>query len=94
MTMLKQIEKGKQNIARCEKSLALEKLKKRKADTRHKIELGGLVIKSGMAGYNKATLLGALDYIYNLILQDESYKNLFELTGNSIFHSEVQTKLR
>lgn len=92
MTMLKQIEKEKQNLARCENSLALEKLKKRKADTRHKIELGGIVIKSGMAGYNKVILLGALDYIRNLILRDESYKNLFELTGSGLFNSTVQTK--
>ncbi|HAT7074085.1 TPA: conjugal transfer protein TraD, partial [Legionella pneumophila] len=46
MTMLKQIEKEKQNLARCEKSLALEKIKIRKTDTRRKIEFGGLVIKS------------------------------------------------
>jgi hypothetical protein len=85
MTMLKQIEKGKQNIARCEKSLALEKLKKRKADTRHKIELGGLVIKSGMDQYNKAIILGSLDYIFKLIKENDLYHELFESTGENIF---------
>lgn len=40
MTINEQITKEKQLFARCEKSLALEKLKKRKANTRRKIELG------------------------------------------------------
>ena len=87
MDTLEQIVKQKQSIARCENSLAQEKLKKRRADTRRKIELGGLVVKSGMAQYNKATLLGALDYIFKLILQDESYKYLFEISGDNLFQN-------
>ncbi|HAU1979727.1 TPA: conjugal transfer protein TraD [Legionella pneumophila] len=85
MTMLEEIEKEKQLIARCEKSLALEKLKKRRADTRYKIELGGLVIKSRMAQYNKATILGALDFVFNLIKKDHSHQILFESRGENIF---------
>ncbi|KTD20135.1 conjugal transfer protein TraD [Legionella londiniensis] len=85
MTILKQIEKERQLLVRCEKSLALEKLKKRKADTRHKIELGGLVIKSRMEQYNKATILGALDFVFNLIKKDNSYQMLFESIGENIF---------
>lgn len=85
MTMLKHIEKEKQNLARCEKSLALEKLKKRKADTRRKIELGGLVIKSGMSAYHKATVLGALNYALTLMIQDPKYEVLFESNGQSLF---------
>ncbi|HAT8371218.1 TPA: conjugal transfer protein TraD, partial [Legionella pneumophila] len=57
-TTFKQIEKEKQSIARYEKSLAQEKLKKRRVDTRRKIELGGLVIKSGMGQYSKTVVLG------------------------------------
>ncbi|HAT1979019.1 TPA: conjugal transfer protein TraD [Legionella pneumophila] len=85
MNMLEQIEKEKQLIARCEKSLALEKLRKRRADTRHKIELGGLVIKSGMDRFNKATILGALDYSLKMIEENISYKDLFEVTGKKLF---------
>lgn len=85
MIILKQIEKERQLLVRCEKSLALEKLKKRKADTRHKIELGGLVIKSKMEQYNKATILGALDFAFNLIKKDNSYQTLFESMGENIF---------
>ncbi|CZJ92393.1 conjugal transfer protein TraD [Legionella pneumophila] len=85
MTILEQIVKEKQLIARCEKSLALEKLKRRKADTRRKIELGGLVIKSGLDGFNKSTILGALKHSLNLIEQDKSYINLFEAKGHDLF---------
>lgn len=54
MTTHHQIIKQQQQVARCEKSLALEKLKKRRADTRRKIEFGGLVIKAGIDGFNRA----------------------------------------
>lgn len=80
-----EIKKQKQVIARCEKSLALEKLKKRRADTRRKIELGGLVIKSGMDGYNKAVILGALDHLLKIVLEDKDYQQLFESKGNDLF---------
>lgn len=85
MTMLKQIEKEKQNLARCEKSLALEKLKKRKADTRRKIELGGLVIKAGMGEFDKAVVLGALIHAIRLTTQDSDCYKLFEDIGVSSF---------
>lgn len=85
MKMLEQIQKKKQLIARCEKSLALEKLKKRRADTRRKIEFGGLVIKSGFNNYNKLIILGALDYSLELILQDEHYIKVFQSRGINLF---------
>ncbi len=85
MTTLDEIQKEKQVIARAEKSLALDKLKKRKADTRRKIELGGLVIKAGMDGFNKSVILGALDHAIQLIGQDEGYLNLLEARGSSLF---------
>ncbi|WP_454781681.1 conjugal transfer protein TraD [Legionella sp. WA2022007384] len=85
MAISDQIKKQKQLIARCEKSLVLEKLKKRRADTRRKIELGGLVIKSGIDGFNKSVILGALDYSLSLLEEDESYNSLFEIKGNNLF---------
>ncbi|MBN5929498.1 conjugal transfer protein TraD [Legionella pneumophila serogroup 1] len=85
MDTSKQIKKQEQIIAREEKVLALAKLKQRKADTRRKIELGGLVIKSGMGGYDKATILGALDYALSLMGQDKDYANLFIAKGNHLF---------
>ena len=85
MTILKQIKKEQQLIARCEQSIALEKLKKRRADTRRKIELGGLVIKSGMEGFNKAIILGALEYIMQLLEKEPDFKNRFEARGEVLF---------
>ncbi|CZH23371.1 conjugal transfer protein TraD [Legionella pneumophila] len=88
MTMLEEIEKEKQLIARCERSLALERLKKRRADTRCKIELGGLVIKSGLSKYDKVTVLGALDYALKLIMLDEYHKQ-FNIRGKELFESKL-----
>ncbi|HDS3853584.1 TPA: conjugal transfer protein TraD [Legionella pneumophila] len=87
MNTLDQIEKEKQLIARCEKSLAMEKLKKRRADTRHKIELGGLVIKAGLHRFEKAIILGALDFSLELIKHDQHYENLFLDRGVDLFSS-------
>lgn len=75
----------KQFIARQEKLLAQEKLKKRRADTRRKIEYGGLVIKSAMNIYNKSVVLGALTHALQLINQDENYLTLFESIGDNLF---------
>jgi hypothetical protein len=85
MTTLDKIVKEKQLIARCEKSLAVEKLKKRKADTRRKIELGGLVIKAGMDGFNKSVVLGAIVHAMQLIGRDETHVMLFESIGEHLF---------
>lgn len=79
-----QIKKEKQLIERCEKSLTLKKLKQRRADTRRKIEFGGLVIKAGMDGYDKAIIMGALNYASELLKEDE-YRNLFQLRGQYLF---------
>jgi hypothetical protein len=85
MDTREQILKQKQSIARCENSLAMEKLKKRRADTRRKIELGGLVIKAGMDGFNKSVVLGAIVHAMRLIDGDETYVMLFESTGENLF---------
>ncbi len=85
MKMLKEIEKEKQLITRCEKSLALEKLKKRRADTRQKIELGGLVIKSGINIYEKSIILGGLVYLLSLIKTDKDFIFSFKILGDNGF---------
>lgn len=79
------IKKAQQKIARLEKALAAEKLKKRRADTRRKIEMGGLVIKSAMDGYNKSIILGALTHSLQLIGQDNHYEKLFQSIGDNLF---------
>lgn len=42
------------------KKAAKERAEKRKAETRHKIELGGLLIKAGFVDMDKAAILGML----------------------------------
>jgi hypothetical protein len=81
----KQIEKAKQRIARLEKSVALEKLKARKADTREKIQYGGLVKKSKMMDYSKDVVLGALIHCYELLEQEPEYVELFGNKGKQAF---------
>lgn len=85
MSINNKIVKQKQLIARCEKTHSLEQLKKRRADTRRKIEFGGLVIKSGMDAFNKSTILGSLHYALQLIEEDHTYKELFENKGDVLF---------
>ena len=60
MTAQNKITKIQQQIAKDERNIALEKIKQRKAGTRKKIELGGLVIKAKMHEYSKAVIFGAL----------------------------------
>lgn len=56
----KKLKMQKQKLNRLEQSLAIEREKNRKKDTRHKIQLGGLVIKAGLHNLPKATILGIL----------------------------------
>lgn len=79
------IKKEQQKIARLEKNLTLEKLKKRRADTRRKIQFGGLVIKSAIDAYNKAVILGALEHARQLIEHDAGYVQFFEAMGDRCF---------
>ncbi|HHT9706118.1 conjugal transfer protein TraD [Legionella pneumophila serogroup 8] len=85
MATLDQIDKEKQIIICCERSLALEKIKKRRADTRNKIELGGLVIKSKLNVYNKSIILGALIYSLQIMEADCNFIKIFETIGESLF---------
>lgn len=75
----------KQLIARDEKALAIAKLNKRKADTRRKIELGGLIINAGMDGYNKSIILGALCKEKSNIDDEPHYKEILEAVGENKF---------
>jgi len=79
------IKKSEQLIARLEKSKALEKIKQRRADTRRKIEFGGLVIKSGMDAFSKPEILGALSYAQKLINEEPKNLDNFRAIGDKLF---------
>jgi hypothetical protein len=85
MQINRAIKSEQQKIARLERSLAFEQDKKRRADTRRKIEFGGLVIKSAMDSWNKSIILGALTHAMQLIEQDNNYLTLFESIGDNLF---------
>ena len=89
MTTRNDIKKTEQLIARLENSVSLEKLKKRKSETRRKIEFGGLVVKSEMDNYSKDIILGALSHAMSLIENDNSYLTMFEGIGKNLFMEKV-----
>src|SRR3546814_19807782 len=50
----------RQRLAQVERNLGRFRMNARREDARRKIQLGGLVIKSGMADYPASVILGAL----------------------------------
>ncbi len=79
------IDKQSQQLNRLERNLALLKLKERKAETRRKIEFGGLVVKAKMDGYSKAVILGALIDAAQQLEREAGSKLLFHSTGEAAF---------
>jgi len=79
------IKKATQAVAKLERQLALQKVKARKADTRRKIEFGGLVIKAELNQYSKAVILGALLSIMADLGREPELEALFKLKGEAAF---------
>lgn len=70
------LTKYEQQVARLEKSLAIQRFRDRKADTRYKIQLGGLVIKSGLHILSKAEILGLLIEAKEKLSEEENFESL------------------
>ncbi len=85
MNLDRDIIKRKQKLARIQRCLALQKIKRRKAETRHKIQLGGLVVKAKMDQHSKAIILGALIDAYENLQKDDNIKTLFKIKGETAF---------
>lgn len=85
MPTSEQIDRKKQEVARLERHLTLEKIKRRKADTRRKIELGGLVIKAGMHDFPKDVILGALIGLREEIESNDTSRDLYGYKGKVEF---------
>ena len=85
MNTAEELLKTKQKIARLQSKLALQSKHERKADTRHKIELGGLVIKAGLGDAPKAIVLGALLSAMEQMQREPEAQNLFKLKGEAAF---------
>jgi Conjugal transfer protein TraD len=57
----------------------------RKTDTYRKIQLGGLVIKSGMAGQPPTVILGALIEALQRMQSDRSHAARYKVLGDASF---------
>lgn len=86
MVTNEKIEKERKKAARLERHLSLQKVKKRKADTRRKIELGGLVIKAKMDQYTKTVILGVLLEAKARLLYDVAYQKQLDEKGEKGFN--------
>ena len=81
-----QITKTAQQVEKLERKLALDKIKQRKADTRRKIEFGGLVIKAKMDNYSKDVILGSLlDAKEQIEKEGKAQHALYKAKGHAVF---------
>ena len=85
MDSSKAITRETQKVARLELRLARQRYKARKAETRFKIEYGGLVVKAGMSEHPKAVILGALLSAYESLKTEEGLKTLWQSRGEAAF---------
>lgn len=72
-----------------EASLAKLKLKERKADTRRKIQLGGLVIKANIADEAAAVILGILIDAAQEMGANEQLKETYRAIGDAAFKEDT-----
>lgn len=85
MNLNEQIRKSEQRAARLESSYAMNQIKKRKKETRHKIQMGGLVVKALMDQYSTDVILGALLDAKEQIGNSEDVKRIYQLKGQDAF---------
>ena len=74
-------------LTRLKNSDVFLKIKQRKLDTRRKIELGGLVIKSKMDAYPKEIILGALIFALLQLENEPQSLHQFANRGHIAFHT-------
>ncbi len=85
MKLNDEIKNLEQKIARLERNSILQKMKKRKLDTRQKIQFGGLIIKAKLNAYSKDIILGALLDAKDKIESSLELKQQFQKKGQDAF---------
>lgn len=85
MSTQNQLKAAEQRLAKLERTKAMQAIKKRKMDTRRKIELGGLVIKSHLSQYPKDVILGALIDAMDQLSDNPELKRLWQIKGQQAF---------
>jgi hypothetical protein len=83
------IEREEQKINRMEANLAKLKLKERRADTRRKIQLGGLAIKAKIADEPAAVILGILIDAAKKMNSDATLRDTFKTIGDTAFKKDT-----
>jgi hypothetical protein len=80
----------RQRLARTERDLGRLRMNARREDARRKIQLGGLVIKSGMADYPASVILGALTLAAGALKGPNAgaTKARFEAAGDEAFSDD------
>lgn len=85
MTIQTKLNQQSQQLEQLQKQLATHKLKQRKAETRKKIVLGGLVVKANMSGFAKDIILGVLMDAKTKIDKEPKTQLLFQSIGHRAF---------
>ena len=85
MSTQQQLKTTEQRLAKLERSKAILAIKKRKTDTRRKIEFGGLVIKASLSQYSKDVILGALIDAAEQLKNNSDVKRLWGMKGQQAF---------
>jgi hypothetical protein len=80
----------RQRLARTDRDLGRLRMNARREDARRKIQLGGLVIKSGMADYPASVILGALTLAAGALKgpNADAAKARFEAAGDEVFSDD------
>jgi hypothetical protein len=80
----------RQRLARTERDLGRLRMNARREDARRKMQLGGLVIKSGMADYPASVILGALTLAAGALKGPNAgaTKARFEAAGDEAFSDD------
>jgi hypothetical protein len=80
----------RQRLARTERDLGRLRMNARREDARRKIQLGGLVIKSGMADYPASVILGVLTLAAGALKGPNAgaTKARFEAAGDEAFSDD------
>jgi Conjugal transfer protein TraD len=77
-------------LIRLENQLGRIRMETRKQDTRNKIQLGGLVIKAGLAEEDTAVILGALALAAEALngAENELIRRRFRRVGDRVFSED------
>jgi len=89
MSKEEKLSNQQQVLAKLQQQLRIDKVQKRKQDTRLKIEFGGLVIKSKMDNYSKSVILGALIDAKECMRYDGSVEKLYPQRAKKHFWQVV-----